>query len=109
MFDRFLAPLRAKLRLAMTSAVCYAIAGVAMAIAFAFALAALFTYLEAQAGTIGACLIIAGAFVLIGIVPLIVVAIANKREERRLLREAARARNTQWMNPATLSIGLQAM
>jgi hypothetical protein len=107
-FDSLLAPLRAKLRLAATSAVCYAIAGIAGLVALAFALAALFSYLAGLYGTIIAALIIAGGFVVVAIVPLIVLVVAQRREERRLMRAAAKARTTQWISPATLSLGLQA-
>lgn len=108
MFDSLLAPLRAKLRLAATSAACYAIAGIAGLVAFAFALAALFSYLAGLFGTIWASLIIAGGFVIVAIIPLIVLAAAQKKEERRLMRAAAKARTTQWISPATLTLGLQA-
>ena len=46
MFANLLAPLRAKLNLAVTSLVCYALAGMAGAIALAFGIAALFTWLD---------------------------------------------------------------
>ena len=108
MFANLLAPLRAKLNLAVTSVACYAAAGIAGAIAFAFGIAALFSWLAAQLGTIPACLIIAGAFIVVAIVPLIVLAVARKREEKRVMLEAAKARRTQWVSPATLTLGLQA-
>jgi hypothetical protein len=108
-FDNLLAPLRAKLRLAATSAACYAIAGIAGLVAFAFALAALFSYLAGLYGTITAALIIAGGFVVVAIIPLIILAVAQRKEERRLMRAAAKARTTQWISPATLSLGLQAV
>ena len=62
MFESLIAPWRAKYRLAISGAVCYAIAGVAGAIAFAFLLAALFGWLSQQFGSIIASLIIGGAF-----------------------------------------------
>jgi hypothetical protein len=108
MFANLLAPLRAKVNLALTSAICYAVAGVAGAIALAFGVAALFTWLDVQYGTIVACLIVATGFVVLAIIPIIVLAMARKVEERRILLEAAKARQTQWINPATLSLGLQA-
>lgn len=107
MLDNLLAPLRAKLRLAATSAACYAIAGIAGAVALVFALAALFSYLAGLFGTIIAALIIAGGFAVVAIVPLVVLAVAQKKEEQRLMRAAAKARTTQWISPATLSLGLQ--
>jgi hypothetical protein len=108
MFSQLLAPLRAKVNLALISAVCYAAAGIAGAIALAFGIAALFTWLDDHYGTIAACLIVAGVFVVLAVIPIIVLAMARKAEERRVLLAAAKARQTQWINPATLSLGLQA-
>ena len=108
MFANLLAPLRAKVNLALTSAICYAVAGVAGAIALAFGVAALVTWLDAQYGTIVACLIVAAVFVVLAVIPIIVLAMARRAEERRILLAAAKARQTQWINPATLSLGLQA-
>jgi len=108
MLSNLLAPLRAKLNLALMSAICYAVAGIAGAIALAFGIAALFTWLDDQYGTIAACLIVAAVFVVLAVIPIIVLAMARKAEERRVLLAAAKARQTQWVNPATLSLGLQA-
>ena len=108
MFESLLAPWRAKYRLAISGAACYAIAGVAGAIAFGFALAALFTWLSQQFGPIIASLIIAGAFLAIAIVPVAIYSAKQREEERRVAEAAARARATQWISPATLSLGLQA-
>jgi len=108
MLSNLLAPLRAKLNLALMSAICYAVAGIAGAIALAFGIAALFTWLDDQYGTIAACLIVAAVFVVLAVIPVIVLAMARKAEERRVMLAAAKARQTQWINPATLSLGLQA-
>ena len=108
MFESLLAPWRAKFRLAISGTVCYAIAGVAGAIAFAFALAALFTWLSQQFGSIIASLIIAGAFLVIAIIPIVIYSAKQKQEERRVAEAAAKARATQWISPATLSLGIQA-
>jgi len=108
MLSNLLAPLRAKLNLALLSAVCYAVAGIAGAIALAFGIAALFSWLASEYGTIVACLIVAAGFVVLAIIPIIVLAMARRAEERRVLLAAAKARQTQWINPATLSLGLQA-
>ena len=48
------------------------------------------------------------AFVVLAVIPIIVLALARKAEERRVILAAAQARQTQWINPATLSLGLQA-
>lgn len=108
MFGNLLAPLRAKVNLAATTAACYAAAGVASLVALGFAIAALFSWLASQFGTIAACLIVAGGFAVLAIIPIIVVTIARKREERRIMLEAAKARNSQWASPATLTLALQA-
>jgi hypothetical protein len=108
MLDNLLAPWRAKYRVAVAQAGCYAIAGVAGAVALAFALAALFSWLSGLYGTIAACLIIAGGFVVLALMPLFVLMSIQRREEARIAAAAAKARTTQWLNPATLSLGLQA-
>jgi hypothetical protein len=51
---------------------------------------------------------VAAVFVVFAVIPIIVLAMARKAEERRVLLAAAKARQTQWVNPATLSLGLQA-
>lgn len=108
MFENLLAPWRAKYRLAISGAACYAIAGVAGAIAFGFGLAALFTWLAQQFGSIIASLIIAGTFLVIAIIPVAIYSAKQKQEEKRVAEAAAKARATQWISPATLSLGLQA-
>ena len=108
MFDSLIAPWRAKVRLAISGTVCYAIAGVAGAIAFAFLLAALFTWLSQHFGSIIASLIIAGAFIVIAIIPIVIYSSKQKAEEKRVAEAAAKARATQWVSPATVSLGLQA-
>ena len=108
MFENLLAPWRAKYRTTVASIGCYAVAGIAGAVALAFALAALYAWLNQLFGPIIACLIIAGAFLLIAIVPIVILSSITKREEKRVAEAAARARSTQWVSPATLSLGLQA-
>src|SRR4051795_519415 len=108
MFESLLAPWRAKYRLAISGAVCYAIAGVAGVIAFAFGLAALYKWIAEQLGPIIACLIIAGAFLVIAIVPIVIYGAKQKQEEKRVAEAVAKARATQWVSPATVSLGLQA-
>ena len=109
MFDNLLAPWRAKLNIAIASAGCYAVAGIAGAVALGFGIAALFSWLSQMWGPIVASLIIAGAFVVIAIIPLVILGSITKREEKRVADVAARARATQWVSPATLSLGLQAV
>ncbi len=94
--------------MAVAQAGCYAVAGIAGAVAIAFGLAALFSWLSSLYGTIPACLIIAGGFVVVAIIPLFVLMSIQRREEARIAAAAAKARTTQWINPATLSLRLQA-
>jgi hypothetical protein len=108
MFESLLAPWRAKLRLAISGTVCYAIAGVAGAIAVAFGLAALYSWLAQLFSPIIACLIIAGGFLVIAIIPVLIYGAKQRAEEKRVAEAVAKARATQWISPATLSFGLQA-
>src|SRR3954469_2673049 len=108
MFESLLAPWRAKFRLAISATACYAVAGVAGAIAFAFALAALYSWLAQLFSPIIACLIISGAFLVIAIIPILIYGAKQKQEEKRVAEAVAKARATQWISPATVSLGLQA-
>jgi len=108
MFESLLEPWRAKFRLAISGAACYAIAGVAGAIAFAFGLGALYSWLAQQFSPIIACLIIAGVFLVIAIIPVLIYGAKQRAEEKRVAAAVAKARATQWISPATLSLGLQA-
>src|SRR5256885_982177 len=108
MFESLLAPWRAKFRLAISATACYAIAGVAGAIAFGFALAALYSWLAQVLSPIIACLIIAGAFLVIAIIPILIYGAKQRAEEKRVAEAVAKARATQWISPATLSLGLEA-
>src|SRR5947209_19361128 len=108
MFESLLAPWRAKIRLAISGTACYAIAGVAGAIAFAFALAALYSWLAQLFSPIIACLIIAGAFLVIAIIPILIYGAKQRAEEKRVAEAVAKARATQWISPSTVSLGLQA-
>jgi hypothetical protein len=108
MFESLLAPWRAKFRLAISATACYAIAGVAGAIAFAFGLAALYSWLAQLFSPIIACLIIAGAFLVIAIIPILIYGAKQRAEEKRVTEAVAKARATQWISPATLSLGLEA-
>jgi len=107
-FENLLAPWRAKYRTVVASIVCYAIAGIAGTVALAFGLAALYSWLSRLFDPIIASLIIAGGFLVIAIIPIVILRSISKREERRVAEAAARARATQWVSPATLSLGLQA-
>ncbi|TMJ03764.1 MAG: hypothetical protein E6G97_08865 [Alphaproteobacteria bacterium] len=108
MFESLLAPWRAKFRLAISGAACYAVAGVAGAIAFAFGLAALYAWLAQVFSPIIACLIIAGAFLVIAIIPIVIYGAKRRAEEKRVAEAVAKARATQWISPSTLSLGFQA-
>ena len=47
-------------------------------------------------------------WVILALIPMIVLMRIQRREEARVAAAAARARATPWMNPTTLSLGLQA-
>ena len=66
------------------------------------------SWLSQQFGTIIASLIIAGAFLVIAVIPVVIYSAKQKQEERRVAEAAAKARATQWISPATVSLGLQA-
>src|SRR6266478_9269858 len=100
MFESLLAPWRAKFRLA--------ISGIAGAIALGFGLAALYSWLAQLLSPIIACLIIAGGFLVIAIIPILIYGAKQRQEEKRVAETVAKARATQWISPATLSLGLQA-
>src|SRR3954463_5588073 len=108
MFESLLAPWRAKFRLAVFPAPCFTIAAVAGSIAFAFGLAALYSWLAQGFSPIIACLIIAGAFLVIAILPILIYGAKQRAEEKRVAEAVAKARATQWISPSTLSLGLQA-
>jgi hypothetical protein len=108
MFESLLAPWRAKFRLAISATACYAVAGVAGAIAFGFGLGALYSWLAQLFSPIIACLIIAGAFLVIAIIPILIYGAKQRAEEKRVTEAVAKARATQWISPATLSLGLEA-
>src|SRR3954451_4364214 len=108
MFESLLAPWRAKFRVAIFATACYAIARAAGAIAFAFALAALYAWLAQLFSPIVACLIIAGAFLVIAIIPILIYGAKQRAEEKRVAEAVAKARATQWISPSTVSLGLQA-
>jgi hypothetical protein len=107
--ESLLVPYRAKIRVAAAQVVCYAVAGIAAAVALGFALAALLSWLSTLYGTIVACLIVAGGFLVIALIPLFVLMSIRRRERLRVAEEVAKARSQAWMNPATLSLGLQAL
>ena len=90
MFENLLAPWRAKLNMAVAQAACYAIAGIAGAVAAGFGLAALFSWLSTLYGTIPACLIIAGGFVVVALIPLFILMSIQRREDARVAAAAAR-------------------
>ena len=94
MFESLLAPWRAKFRLAISATACYAIAGVAGAVAFGFGLGALYSWLAQLFSPIIACLIIAGAFLVIAIIPILIYGAKQRAEQKRVAETVAKARAT---------------
>jgi hypothetical protein len=86
-----------------------AIVAVAVLTAFVFLCVAAFEWLTLQFGSVFAGLIMAGAFVLIAIIGLIVSALLRKRaKQRALLERTARAHAPSWLlDPRILSTAVQ--
>ncbi len=78
--------------------------------AFAFLCVAAYAWLALQFGTIFAGLIMAGVFILIGLIAAIVFAVSRRRaKERAILERAARAHGSSWLlDPKILGVAMQA-
>jgi Ca2+/Na+ antiporter len=77
--------------------------------AFTFLCVAGYNWLSAQAGSISAGLIMAGVFVLVAVIGIIICALARRRaRERAILARAARARTPSWLlDPRILTAAVQ--
>ncbi len=103
-----LGDVKAKLDAAVKSAAFGAIAGVACTIVLAFLCAALFVFVEDHYGTIIACLVLAGLFLLLAIVAVVGLLLVQRRERQRAARRAREAAaSAVWRDPAIVSMGLQ--
>jgi len=83
---------------------------VALLVAFAFLSVAAYAWLAVQFGTVFAGLIMAGVFVVIALVALIVCAAARRNaRERAILARAARAHSPSWLlDPKVLGAAVDA-
>ena len=109
MFAHLLAPIEAKYREFTASLAWSALGGIALLIAAIFGFAALLLWIASLYGGIVACLVAAGCFAAIAIVAFAMLMSARKRA-RLEAEERARARaKAAWLDPATLSLGLQAV
>jgi hypothetical protein len=108
-FAHLLAPIEAKYREIVASLAWSALAGIALLIAAVFGFAALLIWIASLYGGIVACLVAAGCFAVIAIVAFAMLITARKRA-RLEAEQRARARAAQaWLDPATISLGLQAV
>lgn len=78
--------------------------------AFAFLCVAAYAWLVSQFGAIFAALIMAGIFIVIGLIGAIVFAVSRRRaKERAILERAARAHGSSWLfDPRILGVAVQA-
>ncbi len=88
----------------------FAVVAVALLTAFIFLCVTAFEWLSLHYGSVFAGLIMAGIFILIAIIGLIVCALARRRiRERAILARAARAHAPSWLlDPKILSVAMQA-
>ena len=109
MFAHLLAPIEAKYREIVASLAWTALAAIALLIAAIFGFAALLIWIASLYGGIVACLVAAGCFAVIAVAAFAM--LINARNRARLEAEQrARARAAQaWLDPATLSLGVQAL
>lgn len=99
MFERLLSNVKARVDIALKSAACGMIAALAAVIALAFFCAAAFIALAARRGTVDACLIFGGAFVLVAAIAATLVRLLRRRAVRNKVNLAQAA------DPQTLAIG----
>jgi hypothetical protein len=85
------------------------IATLATIIAFVFLCVACYDWLALQVGGVYAGLIMAGGFVLVAVIGMIVCGVARRRaRERAILARAARAHAPSWLlDPKILAMGVQ--
>ena len=94
MLDGLISQIKLKIDTFLKSAICALIAGAMGLIALVFFCAAAFVWLAREQGTITACLIFGGAFVLIALVAVVVMIVLRRRHEQEARRLAARAART---------------
>jgi len=101
--------LKERLDAALKTSAWSAVAGLAALVMLGFLCAALFLYLQHWRGAIVACLILAGAFLLVVLIAVAAIALVRQRQERlaRARAEANRAAG-QWLrDPVVMTTALQ--
>lgn len=101
--------LKERLDAALKTSAWSAVAGLAALVMLGFLCAALFLYLQHWRGAIVACLILAGAFLLVVLIAVAAIAVVRQRQERlaRARAEANRAAG-QWLrDPVVMTTALQ--
>jgi len=102
--------IQARSGLNVTLLVWAAVTAVASLTAFAFLCVAAYVWLSPQFGAIFAGLIVAGVFVLIALLGLLMLNVSRRRARRRaILERAARAQGSSWLlDPKILGVAMQA-
>ena len=101
--------IKERLDAALKTSAWSAVAGLAALVMLGFLCAALFLYLQHWRGAIVACLILAGAFLLVVLIAVAAIAVVRQRQERlaRARAEANRAAG-QWLrDPVVMTTALQ--
>lgn len=102
--------IQARSGLNVTLLVWAAVTAVASLTAFAFICVAAYVWLSPQFGAVFAGLIVAGVFVLIALLGLLMLNVSRRRARRRaILERAARAQGSSWLlDPKILGVAMQA-
>ena len=98
--------LKQRISATIQSVVWTALAGVLALIMAGFLCAALFVWIERPLGTLTACLVLAGLFLLLAIVS-VLVASGVRRAEARRAELRAHGMAALWRDPAVISAGLK--
>ncbi len=110
MFEALIARARSKLDIALKSAACAVVAGVALVLALAFFAVAGFVAAQHRFGAIPTALGFGGAFLLIAVVALLTIVVLRRSSRRaRIAREARRAAAAPpwWLDPRIVAAGLE--
>lgn len=98
--------LKQRVSATVQSTVCTALAGVFALVTAGFLCAALFVWIQSLWGSLAACLLLAGLFLLLVIVSLLIGAGIRRAEARRAALRA-QSMAAMWRDPAVISAGLK--
>jgi hypothetical protein len=87
--------------------VCFAIAALAMVMTVGFLCAAAFVWLASRTDALTASLVLAGIFLLIGVIAAIAGALTRRRNIERARLELAARKAANWLDPKMISVGLE--